>query len=216
MRFDKIDLYPVTCEPLSRGRSSLEVLRALISGGARIVQLREKEKSARELFELAVKFREITAANNAMLIINDHLDIALAVGADGAHLGQSDLPCAVARKLAPRLIIGISTHTLGQALQAEKDGADYVNLGPIFDTSTKGGLIRGVGVGFIKRAAARLSIPFTVMGGINDGNIDKVLDAGARRVAMVTALTQAKDITEAAAFFIHKIRSRAQSDHNYT
>lgn len=207
MRFDKIDLYPVTCEPLSRGRSSLEVLRALISGGARIVQLREKEKSARELFELAVKFREITAASHVMLIINDHLDIALAVEADGAHLGQSDLPCAVARKLAPRLIIGVSTHNLEQALEAEKDGADYVNLGPIFDTKTKGTLTMGVGVGLIKQAAARLSIPFTVMGGINDGNIDKVLDAGARRVAMITALTRAKNIKETTAFFIRKIRN---------
>jgi len=209
MLFDEIDLYPVTCEALSQGRSNLEVLRALIAGGARIVQLREKNINKRELFEMAVRFREITAENNVKLIINDHLDIALAVEADGVHLGQSDIPCAVARKLVPRLIIGVSTHSLEQALQAEKDGAAYVNLGPIFDTKTKGVLTKGIGIDLIKRVMPHLSIPFTAMGGINAENIDIVLAAGARRVAMVTALTQAKDITEAAAFFIRKIRTKS-------
>lgn len=202
---DDFDLYSVTCEALSRGRSNIEVLTQLIEGGVRIVQLREKELNKKDFFEMAVRFRKITAEHGVKLIINDHLDVALAVRADGIHLGQSDLPCFEARKLAPGMIIGVSTHNLEQALVAEKNGASYVNLGPIFDTRTKGVLSKGLGVGLIEEVAPHLKIPFTVMGGINRSNIDKVLDAGAHRIAMITALTQADDIKAAARFFIDKI-----------
>ncbi|MBI5699892.1 thiamine phosphate synthase [Candidatus Saganbacteria bacterium] len=203
---DDFVLYPVTCEALSRGRSNIEVLTQLIEGGVKVVQLREKDLNKKEFFNLAVRFREITLRHGVKLIINDHLDVALAVKADGIHLGQSDLPCREARKLAPGMIIGVSTHNLEQARAAEKDGASYVNLGPIFDTTTKGNISKGLGVELIKEVAPHLKIPFTVMGGIGRDNIDEVLAAGARRIAMITALSQAEDIKETVRYFTKKIR----------
>jgi len=206
-RFDEIDLYPVTCERLSAGRSNLKVLEAVIRGGARIIQLREKEYSKRDLFDLALTFREVTARAGVLLIINDHLDIAVAAGADGVHLGQDDLPFAAARGLAPDLLIGISAHSLEEALEAEREGADYVNIGPVFATSTKAGADRGLGPEAIASIGSRLAVPFTVMGGITAANLDEVLAAGARRIAMITAITQAADIAETVQFFRQRIRA---------
>jgi thiamine-phosphate pyrophosphorylase len=192
--FQQVDVYPVTCEELSEGRSNLEVLEAVIRGGAKIIQLREKEYQKKDLYHLALKFREMTAKDGVLLIINDHVDIALAVGADGVHLGQEDLPVQVATKLAPELLIGASTHSVEQALQAEKDGADYINIGPIFPTGTKEGAEGSLGTEAIAKISPSLEVPFTVMGGINEANIDQVLAQGARKVAMVTAITRATDI----------------------
>jgi len=192
----QVDIYPVTCERLSGGRSNLEVLKAVIQGGARIIQLREKEYSIRELYSLAVKFREITQKAGVLLIINDHVDIAMAVRADGVHLGQDDFPLQAAREIAPELIIGASTHSLQEAVQAQQDGADYINIGPIFPTSTKEGIERFLGPEAIAEISPVIEVPFTVMGGISEANIDQVLAQGARRVAMVTAITQAADIAE--------------------
>ncbi len=194
--FKQVDIYPVTCERLSGGRSNLEVLEAVIQGGARIIQLREKEYSAKELYLLAVKFREITRTAGVLLIINDHVDIAMAVGADGVHLGQDDFPLKAATEIAPDLIIGASTHSLQEAVQAQKDGADYINIGPIFPTGTKEGVERFLGPEAIAAISPHIKVPFTVMGGISEANIDQVLAQGARRVAMVTAITQAPDIAE--------------------
>ena len=192
--FKEIDIYPVTCERLSQGRSNLEILKAVIHGGSKIIQLREKNYSKRDLYNLALKFREITTGAGVLLIINDHLDIALAAAADGVHLGQEDLPVQVARVLAPELLIGASTHCLEQALQAEKDGADYINIGPIFSTKTKQGVESVLGPEAIANISPRIKVPFTVMGGISEDNIDEVLAKGARRVAMVSAITKAADI----------------------
>ena len=192
--FQQVDIYPVTCEELSQGRSNLEVLEAVIQGGARIVQLREKEYSKKDLYHLALIFREMTAKAGVLLIINDHVDIALGVEADGVHLGQEDLPLTVARQLAPELLIGASTHFLEDALQAQKDGADYINIGPIFPTRTKEGVERVLGPEAIAKISPHVEVDFTVMGGINEANIDQVLAQGARRVAMVTAITRAADI----------------------
>jgi thiamine-phosphate pyrophosphorylase len=192
--FHQVDIYPVTCEELSEGRSNLEVLEAVIRGGAKIIQLREKEYPKKDLYHLALKFREMTAKAGVLLIINDHVDIALGVEADGVHLGQDDLPLTVARQLAPELLIGASTHSLEDVLQAQKDGADYVNIGPIFPTRTKEGVERVVGPEAIATISPHVEVPFTVMGGINEANIDQVLAQGARRVAMVTAITRAADI----------------------
>ena len=192
--FQQVDVYPVTCEELSEGRSNLEVLEAVIRGGAKIIQLREKEYQKKDLYHLALKFREMTLKEGVLLIINDHVDIALAVDADGVHLGQEDLPLTVARQLAPELLIGASTHSLEQALQAEKDGADYINIGPIFITKTKEGVESSLGPEAIARISPYIKVPFTVMGGIDEENLELVLAKGARRVAMVTAITRAADI----------------------
>ncbi len=204
--FLEVDIYPVTCERLSAGRSDLEVLKEVIKGGARIIQLREKHCSKRKLYYQALRFREITSRAGVLLIINDHLDIALAVGADGVHLGQEDLPIGVARKLAPELLIGASTHSLEQALQAQRDGADYVNIGPIFHTTTKEKAGQALGPETIEGISLHLEIPFTVMGGIKESNLEEVLARGARRVAMVTAITQAKDIAGTVARLRERIK----------
>jgi thiamine-phosphate pyrophosphorylase len=192
--FQQVDIYPVTCELLSAGRSDLEVLEAVIRGGARIVQLREKEYATRDLYQLAMDFRKITARSGVLLIINDRVDIALAVDADGVHLGQDDLPLTVARSLAPEMLIGASTHSLEEALQAQQDGADYINIGPIFPTRTKEGIEHFLGPEAIATIGSKVRVPFSVMGGITESNIDHVLARGARRVAMVSAITQADDI----------------------
>jgi thiamine-phosphate pyrophosphorylase len=194
--FMQVDIYPVTCERLSSGRSNVEVLKAVIQGGARIIQLREKEYSIRKLYSQAVTFREITQKAGVLLIINDHVDIAMAVGADGVHLGQDDFPLQAAREIAPELIIGASTHSLKEAVQAQQDGADYINIGPIFPTGTKEGVERFLGPEAIAQISPEIKVPFTVMGGISEANIDQVLVQGAQRVAMVTAITQAADIAD--------------------
>lgn len=200
-RFDSVDIYPVTCERLSNGRSDLEVLDGLIEGGARIVQLREKSMCEKDFFRLAEKFRERTARAGMLLIINDRVDIAVAVGADGVHLGQEDFPIPAALRIAPGLLVGASSHTLEEALRAQEEGADYVNIGPIFPTETKEGVGRFIGPESIGRIAPALKIPFTVMGGIKMSNMGQVMAMGAKKVAVVTAITQAPDIAEAVRSF---------------
>jgi thiamine-phosphate pyrophosphorylase len=206
-KFFQVDLYPVTCERLSAGRSNLDVLDAAIRGGAKIIQLREKELATRDLYRMARAFRKVTADAGMLLIINDRIDIALAVDADGVHLGQEDLPLSAARRIAPELLIGISTHSREEALKAQDGGADYVNIGPIFPTRTKEGVIRFLGPEAIPVIAAGLEIPFTVMGGIGRANVEEVLAQGARRVAVVTAITMADDMAGAVAALRETIRS---------
>ena len=193
-RFNESELYTVTCQELSEGRANLEVLEAVIAGGGKIIQLREKDWDKRELYKLAIEFRKRTLKSNMLLIINDHVDIALATNADGVHLGQEDLPIPAARRIAPDLILGASTHSLEEALMAQKEGADYVNIGPIFPTKTKAKATRFLGPSAIREISPHLKVPFTVMGGINMENIAQVLNAGARRVALVTGVTRANDI----------------------
>lgn len=192
--FAGIDLYPVTCERLSAGRSNLEVLEGLIAGGAKVVQLRDKEASPGYLYRMAVVFREMTAKAGMLLIINDYADIAMAVDADGVHLGQDDMPPEAVRDIAPDLIIGVSTHSPQQALAAQAAGADYINIGPIFPTGTKEVSAKILGPEAVSEIGGKVDVPFTVMGGIKESNMDEVLSRGARRLAVVTAATEAEDI----------------------
>ena len=196
IKLKAIDIYPVTCQELSEGRTNLEVLAAVLAGGAKIIQLREKHWDKKDLYELAIEFRKRTRSYDALLIINDYVDVALAVSADGVHLGQEDLPIGAARKIAPELIIGASSHNLSEALKAEQDGADYVNIGPIFPTKTKANAVRFLGPEAISEIGPQLTVPFTTMGGIHPSNIGRVLEAGARRVALITGITRAADIAE--------------------
>jgi thiamine-phosphate pyrophosphorylase len=154
---------------------------------------------------MALEFRSATEKAGVLLIINDRVDIARAVKADGVHLGQDDLPVSVARKLAPDLLIGASTHSLEQAIKAQEEGADYVNVGPIFPTKTKEGMDYSLGPEAVTGIGSKVKVPFTVMGGINDTNIHEVVARGAKKVAMVTALTQAEDVTEAVRTFRKEI-----------
>ncbi len=190
----QVTLYPVSCEALANGRSDLEWLEAVLAAGVRIVQLRDKLASDRALFEKARLFRQHTRKAGALLIINNRLDIALAVDADGIHLGNSDLPAAEARRLAPELIIGVSANTAEQAASAAARGASYYNIGPLYPTATKEGLSTFLGAEAIETFAARSELPFTVMGGIKFDHLATLTALGARRIAVVTALSQAADI----------------------
>ncbi len=195
--FHQADLYVVITEALCAGRRVQEILEMTLAAGVRLVQLREKDLNSRLLFELAVEFRRQTQAAGALLIINDRLDIAMAAGADGVHLGQDDLPVSAARHLGPELVIGASTHSLEEALAAQEAGASYVNIGPIFATMTKEAATP-LGPEMIDRVVPQLRIPWTTMGGIKKTNINQVVSRGARHPAVITAVTAAPDPTAAA------------------
>lgn len=203
--FRNIDLYPVIGERFCAGRPSVEVLKGVIAGGARIVQFREKDLPEREIFKRAEEYRRITADAGVLLVINDRVDIALTVDADGVHLGQDDIPVEAARRIAPDLLLGVSTHSLEQALAAQEGGADYVNIGPIFPTSTKQGLHHFLGPEAVNAIGGKIELPYTVMGGIKGSNLDEVLRRGARRVALVTAVTQAPDVVESTRTLVQRI-----------
>ena len=194
----EVDLYQVTSEPLSMGRSTLEVVDAALAAGVKMIQLREKQLSKRELYHLACTCRERMAGHDSLLIINDHIDVALAAGADGVHLGQSDLPVSAARQLAGDFILGASSHSLAEALAVEGEGADYVNIGPVFPTQTKPDAPEWVGPAAVSQISRHLGIAYTCMGGINRTNIGEVLEAGGRIVAVISAVTAADDPTAAA------------------
>ena len=193
-RFRQTDLYLVIGHEFTGGRSIFDVLQAAAEGGVKTVQLREKNISRKELTLLAEKFRTKCAELGVLMIMNDYVDIALACGADGVHLGQDDMTLEAARRIAPDLILGRSTHSVEQALEAQGQGADYVNLGPIFPTQTKNTPVKPLGLDIIRQAKPRLSIPFSVMGGVKEHNMPELFEAGARIMAMVTELTQAPDV----------------------
>jgi len=197
-RFETTDLYVVITEAFCGGRSGFEVLDETLEAGVRLVQLREKDMDDDILRSRALAFREWTRRAGALLIINDRLDLALDVGADGVHLGQTDLPIDEARALGPELILGASTHSLDEALAAERAGADYVNIGPIFDTQTKSVPTGVLGPEALDAITPHIGIPFTCMGGIKLDNIAQVVERGARHPAVVTAVTAAADVREAA------------------
>ena len=190
--FEAADLYVVITEAFCAGRPALEILAQTLAAGVRLVQLREKDREDRDLYRRALEFRRQTAAAGALFIVDDRLDIALAAGADGVHLGQGDLPVDAARRLAPELLIGASTHSLEEALAAEDAGASYVNIGPIFATQTKEAATP-LGVEAIDLIAPSLRIPWTTMGGIKKENIRQVVARGARHPAVMTAVTAAAD-----------------------
>ena len=193
-KFRNADLYLVITEEFTAGRGTLRVLEEAADAGIRLVQLREKHITKKELFSLAEQFRKICDRYDITMIMNDHIDIALLTGADGVHLGQDDLPLEQAVKLAPELIIGRSTHSREQALEAEAQGAAYLNLGPIYPTQTKSTPVKPLGIEIVREAGPLLHIPFTVMGGIKERHIPELLAAGAKYIAMVTEITQAPDI----------------------
>lgn len=191
---EEVTLYPVSCERLAMGRDDIAWLDGVLTGGAKIVQLRDKESSGLRLFEKAKIFRQKTLEAGVLFIVNDRVDIALLCGADGVHLGNSDIPAAEVRAFAPELIIGVSCNTEEQAASAEKRGASYFNIGPLYATQTKAGLSAFLRPAAIPRFSARSTLPFTVMGGIKKKHIPELTVMGARRLAVVTALTCADDI----------------------
>jgi thiamine-phosphate pyrophosphorylase len=199
-------LYLITDRKMS-GKDHEDFTDLALNGGARIIQLREKEMSKNDLLRVALNLREKTERYNAMFIINDHVDIAKASNADGVHLGQEDSPLEDARKiLGPDKIIGVSTHNIKEALEAQLRGADYIGLGPIFRTETKNTRIP-LGTDIIREVKKEVNIPIVVIGGINLDNLNEVIEAGADAIAVISAIAGSKDITGTVRRFIEKIEA---------
>ncbi len=203
--FAEAGLYVVITGEFCARRAATDVLARALEVGVRLVQLREKAMADRDLYRLALTFRRLTADNDALFIMNDRIDIALAADADGVHLGQDDFPIDAARKLGPELIVGCSTHSLQEAVSAQEAGASYVNIGPIFSTQTKAHANGALGPDAIAGIAPHLTIPWSVMGGIKESNVGLVLEQGARVVAVVTAVTAAEDVRAACQVLRKKI-----------
>jgi len=201
-RFIAARLYAITCPPKDGPSGYDAMVRAACEGGADVVQFRDKLIAGRERYAAAARLLKICRESGVLFIVNDALEVAMAVGADGVHLGQDDLPVAEARKLlhpmgVKNFLIGASTHSLEQALEAEKQGADYIGIGPVFATPTKP-TYNPVGVELVRDVASRVKTPHVAIGGIDASNVAEVLAAGAWRIAVVRAVCGADDIAAAA------------------
>jgi thiamine-phosphate pyrophosphorylase len=195
----KYDLYVITDEAIAGGLSHAEIAQRAIAGGADVIQLRDKVCGCREFNRIGRIIREITWKTGTMFIINDRLDVALACGADGVHLGQDDLRADVARQLtSPGFIIGISVGTVDEAVRAEKDGADYIALSPVFSTASKFDAGPGQGLDVLRKIKGHVSLPVIAIGGMNRDNVREVIEAGADGVAVISSVVGSQDITVAA------------------
>lgn len=193
-------LYIITDEQLSKGRSHFEIARAAIAGGADVLQLRDKKAESLKLYQTALEIRTLTREVGIPFIMNDRLDIALAADCDGLHVGQDDLPAEIARKLlGPHKILGVSASSEEEAVRAEREGADYLGVGPVFEArGTKADAGEPQGLQLIKSIRKKCSLPIVAIGGINQENVDSVIDAGAQCAAIISAVVSAPDITDAA------------------
>lgn len=194
-RLPDTDLYCLTSEEHSRGRSNIEVVGEMIEAGIKIIQYREKDKKARQKYEECRKIREMTRSSGVTFIVNDDVDIAIIVGADGVHIGQDDLPVEKVRELVgDEMIIGVSTHSPEQAADAVHRGADYIGVGPLFATQTKKDVCAPVGLEYLDYVVKNIEIPFVAIGGIKENNIAEVAGRGAGCIAMVTEIVGAENI----------------------
>ncbi|MDD2308039.1 MAG: thiamine phosphate synthase [Desulfuromonadaceae bacterium] len=206
-----LSLYLITDRHQSGGRELTEVVREALEGGVRAVQLREKDLSGAELYRLACELRRLTSAFGARLIINDRPDIALAVEADGVHLGIGSLPAgAVRRLLGPHMIIGYSAHAIDEALRAEVAGADFITFSPVYPTPSKAAYGEPCGVEKLAAAVCALGIPVVALGGITQENITHALSANVHGIAVISAVLAAADPRVAAASLLKKIEEYAK------
>jgi thiamine-phosphate pyrophosphorylase len=216
VRFDG-DLYVVTDRQLTGGRPLRLVVEAALRGGARAVQLREKDLPPRALYPLALEMRQLTQAYGARLLINDRVDVALAVNADGVHLTTTSLPASIARQvLGPGRLIGVSTHTRAEVQAAIDEGADFIVFGPVFSTPSKAPYGPPVGLDALRAVRAVVKLPILAIGGIKPTNLEQVLAAGADGIAVISAIISADDPTAATQNLLAALRAtgakiRAQS-----
>jgi thiamine-phosphate pyrophosphorylase len=187
-------VYVIADRKVAGDRPILDIVRAAIGGGATVVQLREKAATTREMVELGDALHEVTAAAHLPLIINDRVDVALAVGAEGVHLGVDDMPVALARQiLGPQCIIGASPETIEGARLAERDGADYLGVGDLYGTPSKGDAGQPIGLGGLARVVGAVSIPVVAVGGVRPENAAAAIEVGAAGVAVISAVVGAED-----------------------
>jgi thiamine-phosphate pyrophosphorylase len=200
-------LYVIIDTQVLRGRSVIDVAHGVIRGGAKVLQLRDKQRSKRELLPLAQDLNSICVQTDIPFVVNDHLDVALATDADGLHIGQEDLPLTVARQiLPPDKFIGCSAATLKEAIEAEADGADYIAVGSIYETPSKPEA-RLAGVETLRQVKKAISVPVVAIGGINEDRLAEVLAAGADAIAVISAVLGADDVEQAAQQLADKIKA---------
>ncbi|MDW7675936.1 MAG: thiamine phosphate synthase [Bacillota bacterium] len=189
------DLYCITAEEHSLGRSNIEVVKEMIAAGIKIIQYREKDKLKLYKYEECLAIRELTKKAGVTFIVNDDVDIALAVRADGVHIGQEDIPIEKVRQIVgDEIIIGLSTHSPAQAQDAVKRGADYIGVGPIYRTYTKKDVCDPVGLEYLEYVVKNINLPFVAIGGIKEHNLQEVTGKGATCIALVTEIVGAEDI----------------------
>jgi len=206
-------LYVVTDKALAGGRSHAEQARAAILGGATVIQYREKVGNTRQLIAEASAVRDVCRDLGATFIVNDRLDVALAVGADGVHVGQEDMPAISARRLiGPHLLLGVTVGNAAQARQAEADGADYLGTDPVFFTGSKPDAGPPIGVYALAEICRAVHIPVVGIGGINVGNVAQVMQAGAAGAAVISAVVSAPDMSAAARRLREAIRLAKRMD----
>jgi thiamine-phosphate pyrophosphorylase len=202
-------LYAIIDPAQSGGRSPVEVAADLLAGGVRLIQLRDKHASSGELYQIAHALRECVQNTGGTLIVNDRADVAVAVGADGVHLGQDDLPMESARAiLGSSKLIGFSTHVLEQVREADQSSADYIAFGPIFPTASKVNPDKVVGLGGLREARKVTRKPLVAIGGITLENARAVIEAGADSVVVIRALLGAPDIRARAEEFMERVKGR--------
>ena len=205
-------LYLVTDAGLSRGRSHLQVVGAALRGGVTIVQYREKSATTRRMIEEARELRKLCASAGVPFIVNDRVDVALAVDADGVHVGQDDMPAALARRLiGDKKILGVSAGNPEEARRAVADGADYIGASPVFATPTKSDAPPPMGAEGLRRLAQAVSVPVVAIGGMNAENAQSIMAAGASGIAVVSAIVAADDVERAARAILsamEKVRGR--------
>jgi thiamine-phosphate diphosphorylase len=192
-------LYLVTDRELSMGRQNLSMVQSAVKGGVSCVQLREKNCTTLEFIEQALLLKTFLTAQKIMLLINDRVDVAQAVAADGIHLGQKDMPISIAKKIVgDSMIIGISAENLDDAVRAEKEGADYIGVGPVYFTGTKTDTGAPLGLDELIRIRKTIKIPIVAIGGLNHTNAEAVIKCGVEGIAVVSAIVSAKDPEKAA------------------
>jgi thiamine-phosphate pyrophosphorylase len=203
------DLYGLTDEPHAMGRSNVETVALLIAAGVKVIQYREKDRTLREQYEECRQIRTLTRQDGVTFIVNDHVDLAMAVHADGVHVGQDDLPTPAIRQLVGgEMIIGLSTHSPQQATAAEQSGVvDYIGVGPLFSTQTKRNVCAPVGLEYLDYVAGNIELPFVAIGGIKSNNVAEVRRHGARLIAVVTGIVGETDIPAAVARLRQELRS---------
>jgi thiamine-phosphate pyrophosphorylase len=198
-------LYVILDRQFLVGRDELDIVRQIIEGGAKVIQLRDKQSNKRELLFIAQELRKLCSQAGVLFIINDYLDLAMAIDADGLHIGQEDLPLPVVRRELPiDKIVGCSVTTLSQATKAQNEGADYIAVGSIFPTTTKKEATV-VGVDILKELKRIISTPLVAIGGINQNNIGEVVAAGADAVAVISAVLGEKDVRGAVQKLVAKM-----------
>ena len=194
MPVPEFDLYLVTDRNQTRERDLLWVLEQALDGGVRAVQLREKDLEGKELFNLAEKVRDLCARYHAALFINDRIDVACAIDADGVQLGKTSLPIETARELlGPIRTIGASTHSLEETRDAERQGADFILFGPVYFTASKAAYGAPQGLAALKKIVENIALPVYAIGGIKPENVEEVMSAGSRGIALISAVMAAID-----------------------